>query len=54
MGTYHRKFNLQLNPPHVISEALVYLNVSSFITSIIGQTTRVLIEKDEKLIVNKK
>lgn len=36
---YHLKFNFQLNPPQVISEAVIYSNVSSDITSIIGQTT---------------
>jgi len=37
--TYHLKFNFQLKPPHVISEAVMYSNVSSDITSIIGHTT---------------
>ena len=31
--SYHLKFNFQLNPPHVISEAVTYSNVSSDITS---------------------
>lgn len=36
---YHLKFNFQLKPPHVISEAVMYSNVSSDMTSIIGHTT---------------
>lgn len=37
--TYHLKFNFQLNPPQVMSEAVMYSNVSSDMTSMIGQTT---------------
>lgn len=37
--TYHLKFNFQLNPPQVMSEAVIYSKVSSEITSMIGQTT---------------
>lgn len=37
--THHLKFNFQLNPPHVISDAVTYSKVSSDITSIIGHTT---------------
>ena len=37
--TYHRKFNFQLKPPHVMSDAVTYSKVSSDITSMMGQTT---------------
>src|SRR6218665_3787624 len=39
---YHRKLSLQLNPPQVISNPMMYSNESSLITSMIGQTTDVL------------
>lgn len=45
--TYHLKFNFQLKPPHVISEAVMYSNVSSDITSIIGHTTVFLQSKNQ-------
>lgn len=45
--TYHLKFNFQLKPPHVISEAVMYSNVSSDITSIIGHTTVFLQSKPQ-------
>ncbi len=37
--SYHRKLSFQLNPPHVISEAVTYSKVSSEMTSMMGQTT---------------
>lgn len=37
--SYHLKFSFQLNPPQVISEAVIYSKDSSEITSIIGHTT---------------
>lgn len=39
---YHRNCSFQLNPPHVLSEAGTYSNVSSDITSITGHATTVL------------
>ena len=36
---YQRKFIFQLNPPHVMSDPVMYSNVSSLITSMIGQIT---------------
>ena len=36
---YHLKLSFQLNPPHVMSEPVMYSNVSSLITSMIGDTT---------------
>lgn len=36
---YHLKFNFQLNPPHVWSDAVTYSNVSSLMTSMMGHTT---------------
>lgn len=43
VGTvYQRKFRCQLKPPHVMSDAVTYSNVSSLITSMMGATTRFL------------
>ena len=39
---YQRKLSFQLKPPHVKSEPVMYSNVSSLMTSMIGQTTAVL------------
>lgn len=40
--TYHLKFNFQLNPPHVMSDACMYSNVVSDMTSMMGHTTVLL------------
>ena len=45
---YQRKFNFQLNPPHVMSDPVMYSNVSSLITSMIGHATDVLKYKQNK------
>ena len=47
---YQRKFSFQLNPPHVISEPVMYSKVSSPITSMIGHTTAVLQKQRLKVI----
>ena len=39
LPVYHRKFSFQLKPPQVRSEADTYSNVSSEMTSMMGQTT---------------
>lgn len=39
---YQRKFSLQLNPPQVMSEPLIYANELSSITSIMGHTAALL------------
>lgn len=36
---YQRKFSFQLNPPQVMSDPVIYSNVSSLITSMMGHTT---------------
>lgn len=39
---YHLKFSFQLKPPYVMSEPAMYSNVSSLMTSMMGQTTAFL------------
>ena len=39
LNTHHLKLSFQLNPPHVMSEAVTYSKLSSEMTSMIGHTT---------------
>ena len=37
--SHQRKLSFQLKPPHVMSDAVTYSNVSSEMTSMMGHTT---------------